>query len=39
MRVLASKALHNLVFLDPKYFLEKVIPYLVCCNSDFYVVT
>lgn len=34
MRVLASKALHNLVFLDPKYFLEKVLPYLIPNATD-----
>lgn len=29
MRVLASKALYNLVSLDPKYFLDTALPYLV----------
>ncbi|KAG2210327.1 hypothetical protein INT47_003312 [Mucor saturninus] len=29
MRVLASKALYNLVALDPQYFLDTALPYLV----------
>jgi hypothetical protein len=29
MRVLASKALHNLVSLDSNYFIENALPYLV----------
>jgi hypothetical protein len=29
MRILASKALYNLVPLDPKYFIENALPYLV----------
>ena len=29
MRILASKALYNLVALDPTYFLDTALPYLV----------
>lgn len=37
MRVLASKALYNLVPLDPTYFLENALPYLVSkIVRDFY---
>ncbi|KAI9485376.1 MAG: armadillo-type protein [Benjaminiella poitrasii] len=34
IRILASKVLHNLVSLDPNYFIEHVLPYLIPHATD-----